>query len=93
MLMMRCLVQLKNKISNELVGKVSGSKTLLWCSIPGRVNMSSPYTRLLVARQGDVSRKLNHVCLLVDSFNFNFVDEEHTNICNTLSAFGSVDSS
>ena len=36
---------------------------------------------VLVASQGDVSRKLNHAFLLVDSFNFNFVDDERSDIC------------
>ena len=31
---------------------------------------------LLVARQGDVSRKLNQAFHLVDSFNFNLVEDE-----------------
>ena len=35
---------------------------------------------MLVARQGDVSRKLNQAFLLVDSLNFNFVDEERSDI-------------
>ena len=34
------------------------------------------HTSLSVDRQGDASRKLNQTILLVDSFNFNFVDEE-----------------
>ena len=34
----------------------------------------------LVARQGDVSPKLNHTFLLVVSLNFNFVDEERSDI-------------
>ena len=38
------------------------------------------FSSLLVARQGDVSRKLNQVFPLVDSFNFNFVDEERSDI-------------
>ena len=39
------------------------------------------HSSLLVARQGDVSRKLNQAFLLVDSFNFNFVDVERSDIC------------
>ena len=39
---------------------------------------------MLVARQGDVSRKLNQAFLLVDSFNFNFVDDDGSDICNNL---------
>ena len=35
---------------------------------------------LLVASQGDVSRKLNQAFLLVDLFIFNFVDEECSDI-------------
>ena len=35
---------------------------------------------LLVARQGDVSGKLNQVFLLVDSFIVNFVDEERSEL-------------
>ena len=34
----------------------------------------------LVASQDDVSRKLSEAFLLVDSFNFNFVDDEHSDI-------------
>ena len=40
-----------------------------------RLRKTTSHSSLLVARQGDVSHKLNHVFLLVDSFNFNFVDE------------------
>ena len=35
-----------------------------------------PDATLLVDSQGDVSRELNLAFLLVDSFNFNFADEE-----------------
>ena len=35
---------------------------------------------LLAAQQGDVFRKLNQAFLLVNLFNFNFVDEEHSYI-------------
>ena len=35
---------------------------------------------LLVARQGDVSRKLNQAFLLVISFNFNVVDDERSDV-------------
>ena len=38
------------------------------------------HSLLLVARQGDASRMLNQTFLLVDSFNFNFVDEERSDI-------------
>ena len=45
-----------------------------------RFRKTSSHTTLLVARQGDVSRKLNQAFLLVDSLNFNFVDKERTDI-------------
>ena len=35
---------------------------------------------ILVASQGDVSRKLKQAFQLVDSFNFYFVDEERSDI-------------
>ena len=35
---------------------------------------------MLVARQGDVSRKLNQAFLYVESLNFNFVDKERSDI-------------
>ena len=38
------------------------------------------HSSLSVARQGDVSRKLNQAFLSVDLFNFNFVHEEHSDI-------------
>ena len=38
---------------------------------------------MLVASQGDASLKFNQAFLLVDSFNFNFVDEEHSDIVET----------
>ena len=38
------------------------------------------HSSLLVARQGDVSRKLNQAYRLADSFNFNFVYEELSDI-------------
>ena len=46
----------------------------------GRRKITRRLLSLLVARQGDVSRKLNQAFLLVDSFNFNFVDDERSNI-------------
>ena len=46
-----------------------------------RLCQTTSHSSLLVARQGDVSRKLNQTFLLVDSFNFNFVDEERSDIC------------
>ena len=45
-----------------------------------RLRQTTSYSSLLVARQSDVSRKLNQAFLLVDSFNLNFVDEEHSDI-------------
>ena len=42
------------------------------------------------ARQGDVSRNLNQAFLLVDSFNFNYVDEERSDIYS-IDAFFSLD--
>ena len=45
-----------------------------------RILQTTSHSSLLVARQGDVSRKLNQVFLMVDSFNFNFVDEERSDI-------------
>ena len=41
-----------------------------------RIRQTTSHSSLLVARQGDASRKLNQAFLLVDSFNFNFVDKE-----------------
>ena len=38
------------------------------------------HSSMLVARQGDVTGKLNQAFLLVDSFSFNFVDEECSDI-------------
>ena len=45
-----------------------------------RLRQTTSLSSLLVVRQGDVSRKLNQAFLLVDSFNFNFVDEERSDI-------------
>ena len=45
-----------------------------------RLRQTTSHSSLLVAHQGDVSRKLNQAFLLVDSFNFNFVDEERSDI-------------
>ena len=42
-----------------------------------RLRQTTLHSSPLVARQGDVFRKLNQAFLLVESFNFNFVDEEH----------------
>ena len=47
-----------------------------------RLRQTTSHSSLLVARQGDVSRKLNQAFLLVDSFNINFVDEERSDICS-----------
>ena len=48
------------------------------------LRQTTSHPSLLVARQGDVSRKLNQAFLLVDSFNFNFVDEERSDIYDML---------
>ena len=45
-----------------------------------RLRQTTSHSSLLVARQVDVSRKLNQAFLLVDSLNFNFVDEERPDI-------------
>ena len=45
-----------------------------------RLRQTTSNSSLLVARQGDVSRKLNQAILLADSFLFNFVDEERSDI-------------
>ena len=45
------------------------------------------HSSLLVAGQGDVSSKLNQAFLLVDSFNFNFVDEERSDIIHGVDLF------
>ena len=45
-----------------------------------RLLQTTSHSSLLVARQGDVSRKLNQAFLLVDSFNSNFVDDELSDI-------------
>ena len=45
-----------------------------------RSRQTTSHSSLLVARQDDVARKLNQTLLLVDSFNFNFVDEERSDI-------------
>ena len=50
----------------------------LWAIIVVVIHTST--TSLLVACQGDVFRKLNQTFLLVDSFNFNFVVKEHSDI-------------
>ena len=47
-----------------------------------RLRQITSHSSLLVACQDDISRKLNQVFLLVDSFNFNFVDEECSDIYN-----------
>ena len=48
------------------------------------LHQTTSHSSLLVARQGDVSRELNQAFLLVDSFNFNFVDEERSDIVITI---------
>ena len=45
-----------------------------------RLRQTTSHSSLLVAGHDDVSRKLNQAFLLVDSFNFNFVDEEGSDI-------------
>ena len=45
-----------------------------------RLRQTTSHSSLLVARQGDVSRKPNQAFILVDSFNFNFMDEERSDI-------------
>ena len=45
-----------------------------------RLSQTASHSSLLVARQGDVCRKLNQAFLLVGSFNFNFVVEECSDI-------------
>ena len=45
------------------------------------LRQATSQSTLLVSRLGDVSRKLNQVLLSVDSFYFNFVDEERSDIC------------
>ena len=58
--------------SNKIIHTLKNTKL---CLIALMSNSS-----LLVARQGDVSRKFNQAFLLVDSFNFYFVDEERSDI-------------
>ena len=51
-----------------------------------RLHQTTSHSSLLLARQGDVSRKLNQAFLLVDPFSFYFVDEERsyvTGMCHT----------
>ena len=45
-----------------------------------RLLQTTSHSSLLVARQGDVSRKINQAFLLIDSLNFKFVDEERSDI-------------
>ena len=47
-----------------------------------RLRQITSHSSLLVARQGDITCKLNQTFLLVDSFNFNFADEERSDIYN-----------
>ena len=51
-----------------------------------RLRLTTSHSSLLIARQGDISRKLNQAFLLVDSFNFNFVDEERSDVNNNRNA-------
>ena len=44
------------------------------------LRQATSLSSLLVASQGDVSRKLNQAFFLIDSFNFNFVNEERSDI-------------
>ena len=44
------------------------------------LRQTTSHSSLLLARQGDVSRKLNQAFLLVESFNFNFVVKELSDI-------------
>ena len=45
-----------------------------------RLRQTTSHPSLLTARQGDISGKLNQAFLLVDSFNFNYVDEERSEL-------------
>ena len=45
-----------------------------------RLRQATSHSSLLVASQGDVSHKLNQAFLMVDTFNYNFVDEERSDI-------------
>ena len=45
-----------------------------------RLRQTTSHSSLVVARDGDVSRKLNQAFLLVDSFNFYFVEDERSDI-------------
>ena len=55
-----------------------------------RLLKTTSHSSLLVTRQGDVSRKLNQAFLLIDSFNFNFVDEERSYIYKNVLCFTSI---
>ena len=48
-----------------------------------RLRQTKSLSSLLVARQGDVFRKLNQAFLLVHSFNFNSDEDELADIYNT----------
>ena len=52
-----------------------------------RLRQTISHSSLLVARQGDVSCKLNQAFLLVDSFNFYFAYDERSDIHNCLCTF------
>ena len=45
-----------------------------------RLRQTISHSSLLVARQGDVSHKLNQASHMVDSFNYNFVDEKYSDV-------------
>ena len=45
-----------------------------------RLHQITSHSSLLVASQGDASRNINQAFFLVDSLNFNFVDEERSDI-------------
>ena len=45
-----------------------------------RLRQTTIHSSLLAVSQGDVSGKLNHAFLLVDSFNFSFVEDERSDI-------------
>ena len=48
------------------------------------LRQTTSHSSLLLARHGDVTVKRNQAFLLADSFNFNFVDEERSDIHNAV---------
>ena len=58
-----------------------------------RLHQTTSHSSLLDARQGDVTRKLNQALILVDWLNFNFVDEERSDIMVMVIKFNIVTSS